>query len=96
MVILDDDLSLIMASIVRDGLLSKVHIGLDYFDASINRVAAIVLGVRNVQKALLKALLEPTELLKKIEEEKNYTKRLVLMEELKSLPFGVIYDYVVS
>ncbi|HLT00253.1 MAG TPA: L-rhamnose isomerase [Acholeplasma sp.] len=90
----DDELNNIMAAIVRDDLLDKVHIGLDFFDASINRIAAWVIGIRNTQKALLRALLEPKELLKQIESQNDYTMRLALMEELKSLPYGIIYDYI--
>lgn len=90
----NDDLQSITDALVRDELLNKTSIGLDYFDASINRIAAWVIGIRNTQKALLKSLLEPKELLHQIEQEQNYTKRLVYIEELKSLPFGLIYDYI--
>jgi L-rhamnose isomerase len=91
---LNDDLISMAEALVRDDLLSKTAIGLDYFDASINRIAAWVIGIRNTQKALLKALLEPASLLTKIELEQDYTKRLAYQEELKSLPFGLIYDYI--
>ena len=77
-VIFDDELNEIARSLVRSGLINKTSIGLDYFDASINRIAAWVVGIRSTQKALLKALLEPTEYLNKIEDEQNYTERMVL------------------
>lgn len=92
-VILDDQLQNITNSLVRDNLIEKTHVGLDFFDASINRIVAWVVGIRSTQKALLKSLLEPTELLKKIELEQDFSKRLALTEELKSLPFGLVYDY---
>ena len=92
-VILDDELMAIMSQIVRCGALDRVHIALDYFDASINRIAAWVVGTRNAQKALLKALLEPVALLKALELEGDYTSRLALVEEYKTLPFGAVYDY---
>ena len=77
-VIFDDELNEIARSLVRSGLINKTSIGLDYFDASINRIAAWVVGIRSTQKALLKALLEPTEYLNKVEDEQNYTERMVL------------------
>jgi L-rhamnose isomerase len=70
-----------------------VHIGLDFFDASINRVAAWVIGTRCVLKALLIALLEPTDKLRQMEASGNYTARLAMLEELKTLPFGAVWDY---
>jgi L-rhamnose isomerase len=69
-----------------------VHIGLDYFDASINRVAAWTIGTRNMLKALLKALLEPTDTLRTLEAAGDYTSRLALLEEIKTLPFGAVWD----
>lgn len=87
-----DDLQAVMHEIVRGGFLQRVHIGLDYFDASINRIAAWVIGTRNALKALLLALLEPTDTLRRYEAEGNFTARLALMEELKSMPYGVIWD----
>lgn len=92
-VIFDDELNHIAENLVRNDLIKRTYIGLDYFDASINRVAAWVIGARNMQKALLKALLEPTTLLKKYEDNYDYTSRLALLEELKMMPFGAIYDY---
>lgn len=93
-VTLSDDLLSVTEALVRDDLLKKTAIGLDYFDASINRIAAWVIGIRNTQKALLKALLEPKELIEKIEKAQNYTARLAYLEELKALPFGLVYDYI--
>ena len=69
-----------------------MHIGLDYFDASINRVGAWVTGIRATQKALLYALLEPVEQLKGYETEGDYFERMALLEELKSMPWGAIWD----
>jgi L-rhamnose isomerase len=70
-----------------------VRIGLDYFDASINRVAAWVIGTRNMLRALLLALLAPIDRLKQLEAEGDFTSRLALMEETKALPFGAVWDY---
>ena len=93
-VLLDDELLAIAKELVRSGKLAdKIHIGLDYFDASINRVAAWVIGMRNMLKALLIALLEPTSALKDAEEKMDYTRRLVLFEEQKGLPWAAVWDY---
>jgi L-rhamnose isomerase len=92
-VTLSDDLQAIAAELVRGDFLSRVHLGLDYFDASINRVAAWVIGTRNLLKALLIALLEPTKLLRDAERSGDFTKRLTLLEECKTLPFGAVWDY---
>lgn len=92
-VIMDDELVAIAQSLVRSGLVDRTHIGLDFFDASINRIACWVIGVRNMIKALLRAYLEPTEMLKKIELEGDYTSRLALTEEYKTYPFGAVWDY---
>ncbi|MCM2680691.1 L-rhamnose isomerase [Echinimonas agarilytica] len=89
----DDETQAIMREIVRNNLLSRMSIGLDFFDASINRIAAWVIGTRNAQKALLKALLEPVEKLKEAEESFDYTSRLALIEESHSLPWNAIWDY---
>jgi len=91
-VILDDPTRALMEAVVRGSYLDRVHIGLDYFDASINRIAAWVIGVRASQKALLLALLEPLERLLRFEEEGDYTSRLALLEEAKSLPFGEVWN----
>lgn len=91
-IILSDELQEIAFELVRNGLLSRTHIGLDFFDASINRVAAWVIGMRNMQKALLRALLEPTETLKKYELEGDYTRRLAVLEEMKAMPWQAVWD----
>ncbi len=88
-----DELQAIMQEIVRGNYLDRVHLGLDYFDASINRVAAWVIGTRNALKALLAALLEPTEQLQRLELEGDLTGRLALMEEQKTMPLGAVWDY---
>jgi L-rhamnose isomerase len=92
-VTLTDELQAIAQEIVRGDYLDRVHIGLDFFDASINRVAAWVIGTRNTVRALLMALLEPTEQLRKLEVSGDYTTRLALLEELKGLPVGAVWDY---
>jgi L-rhamnose isomerase len=92
-VTLTDELYAIAQEIVRGDYLGRVHIGLDYFDASINRVAAWVIGTRSILKALLAALLEPAELLCKAESEADNTARLALMEEFKTLPLGAVWDH---
>jgi L-rhamnose isomerase len=95
-VVLSDDLRAIAEELVRGDYLGRVHIGLDYFDASINRIAAWVIGTRCMLKALLIALLEPTKTLRNLEISGDFTSRLALMEELKTLPFGAIWDYYCS
>ncbi|MCQ2385492.1 MAG: L-rhamnose isomerase, partial [Clostridia bacterium] len=92
-VILDDELNSIAQNLVRTGLIERTHVGLDYFDASINRVAAWVIGTRNMIKALLKAYLEPVDRLKKAENDFDFTTRLALTEDLKAYPFGVVCYY---
>lgn len=92
-VIMDDELQEIGKELVRNDLLGKTHIGLDFFDATINRVAAWVIGTRNTQKALLKAMLEPTAFLKEKELAGDYTTRLVFTEELKDFPFADVWNY---
>jgi len=92
-VIMDDELIEIGRELVRNDFLSKTNIGLDFFDSTINRVAAWVVGTRNTQKALLKAFLEPIEDLKKIEIENDFTTRIVLIEELKDFPYGDVWNY---
>lgn len=88
----DDETNAVMQEIARQDAFDKIHIGTDYFDASINRIAATALGGRNVRKCILNALLEPTAQLKKLEEEGNFTGRLTLLEEVKNLPAGAVYD----
>lgn len=92
-VIFDDELNEIARSLIRSGIIDKTSIGLDFFDASINRISAWVVGIRSTQKALLRALLEPTEKLNEIEREGNYTDRMYLTERMKSMDFGAVYDY---
>ena len=84
----------IARELVRSGKLgSDIHIGLDYFDASINRVAAWVIGTRNMLKALLIALLEPAQALQDAERRLDYTERLMMLEEQKSLPWMAVWDH---
>ena len=93
MVIFNDDLLAIAREIAANGFDERVHIGLDYFDASINRVAAWVIGARALLRALLQTLLEPTERLRSAEKAKDYSTRLALQEELKAMPIGAVWDY---
>lgn len=88
----NDDLQAITEEIVRCDALERIHIGLDYFDASINRVAAWAIGARNTLRAMLLALLEPNEMLRKFEREGDLSSRLACLEELKSMPFGSVWD----
>jgi L-rhamnose isomerase len=92
-VILNDDLQAIAQELVRGDYLGRTHLGLDYFDASINRVAAWTIGARNLLRALCLAMLEPYPLFKKLEREGDYTSRLAMMEEAKTLPHGAVWDY---
>ena len=91
-VLLDDPARALMEEIVRGGFLARTHVGLDFFDASINRVAAWVIGTRNTLKALLLALLEPADRLRAAEVAGDHTTRLALLEELRTLPFGAVWD----
>ena len=92
-VIQNDDLQSLAHEIVRADLLDRVHVGLDYFDASINRLGAYVIGVRATQKAFLKAFLEPIDQLRKLEANGEFFERLACLEEQKSLPWAAVYDY---
>lgn len=92
-VILDDELQMIGKELVRSGKLDRIHIGLDYFDASINRIAAWVIGMRNMSKALLLGLLEPKDTLIQMEKQGDYTGRLAMSEEIKALPWPAVWDY---
>ncbi len=92
-VILTDELEAIAAEVVRNDYLDRVHIGLDFFDASINRVAAWTIGTRCMLKALLIALVEPTAKLREFEIKEDFTSRLAMLEELKTLPVGAVWDY---
>lgn len=91
-VLFEDELREIMQEVVRNDALEKVLIGLDFFDASINRVAAWVIGTRNAQKALLWALLQPHDALKAMQDAGDFTRKMMLMEECKTLPFGDIWQ----
>jgi len=91
-VLLTDEIEALGEELVRGAFLPRTHIGLDYFDASINRVTAWVIGTRNVLKALLKALLEPSARLRSAEVDGDYTTRLALLEECRTLPFGAVWD----
>ena len=91
-VLLEDELKEIAKEIVRNDATEKVLIGLDYFDASINRIAAWTTGARNMQKALLYALLLPNAKLKALQDEANFTELMNLQEELKTLPLGAVWD----
>ena len=91
-VILDDELKAITTEIRRGGYEKRVHIGLDFFDGSINRIACWAIGARNMEKALLWAALEPVKMLQKFEAEGDFTSRLAYLEEIKTLPFGFVWD----
>lgn len=90
----DDTLNSIMTEAKRADMLKKLHIGLDYFDASINRIFAWAVGLRNADRALLTALLEPTERIKEAEKAGDYGLRLALSEEAKALPSSAVWDYL--
>lgn len=92
-VLLSDELQALAQELVRGDYLNRVHIGLDYFDASINRIAAWVIGTRCMIKALLMALLEPIGSLREMESKGCLTGRLAMLEELKTMPFGAVWDY---
>jgi L-rhamnose isomerase len=91
-VLMDDPTRAVMEELVRGEFLGRTHIGLDFFDASINRVAAWVIGSRNALKCLLAALLEPAERLRAAERGGDHTSRLAILEELKTLPFAAVWD----
>ena len=92
-VILNDELMAISQEIVRSGQMDRVHMGLDYFDASINRIGAYVVGIRSAQKATLQALLEPTDKLRDFEKQDKRFERLAYLEELKAMPWNALYNY---
>ena len=92
-ILLDDELQRIMDEILHNGLEQRVFIGLDYFDASINRIACWAIGMRNARKALLHAALTPIDNIRAAEADGDYTLRLALQEEAKTLPFGAVWDY---
>ena len=91
--IMNDPTQELFKEIVRADALDRAHVGLDYFDASINRIGAYVIGTRATQKCLLSALLEPIGELRKYEAAGKYFERLALLEEAKTLPFGAVFDY---
>ncbi|MBR5923792.1 MAG: L-rhamnose isomerase, partial [Clostridia bacterium] len=91
-VLLDDETKEIAKEIVRNDALDRVFIATDYFDASINRISAWVTGVRNLQKALLFALLQPNDTLKKLQDENRLTELMALSEELKTAPMGDVWE----
>ncbi|MCF7946130.1 MAG: L-rhamnose isomerase [Spirochaetia bacterium] len=92
-VVLNDDIRQLTQEIIRSGRINDIHIGLDFFDATLNRIGAWVIGARAALKGLLLALLEPQETLVRYEEEQNYFGRLALMEQLKTMPAGAVWDY---
>ena len=91
--IMNDQTLDLFKEIVRADALHRAHIGLDYFDASINRIGAYIVGTRATQKCVLQALLEPLALLRQYENSGQHFERLALLEEAKSLPFGAVFDY---
>ncbi len=95
-VIVNDDIIQLAEEIIRSQAMNKIRIALDFFDASINRIGAYIIGIRATQKALLYALLQPLDLLRDYEERGQYFQRLAMLEELKLLPFGSIWDYFCS
>lgn len=92
-VLLNDETTDLAKEIVRADALGKVHIGLDFFDASINRIGAYVIGIRSTQKAFLQGLLEPLAKLREYEANGQYFERLALLEEAKGLPWNAVWDY---
>ena len=89
----NDEIMLICQELVRSKVLNKVYIGLDFFDASINRIGAYVIGARAVLKSLLYAMLEPVDQLRQYEEKGQFFQRLAFLEEMKSMPYGAVWDY---
>lgn len=89
----NDEIQLIASEIIRSNAIDRVNVGLDYFDASLNRIGAYVVGLRAAQFAFLNALLEPLDTLKKYEENGQYFERLALLEVMKTKPLGAVYDY---
>jgi L-rhamnose isomerase len=92
-VILNDELLALSQEIVRSGNIDRVHMGLDYFDASINRIGAYAVGIRSAQKAMLQALLEPTDKLRSFELKNKNFQRMAYLEELKAMPWNAVYNY---
>lgn len=92
-VILDDALLGLTQELVRSGQMDRINVGLDFFDASINRIGAYVVGIRSTQKAMLQALLEPTAKLREFETQDKNFQRMAYLEELKAMPWNAIYNY---
>lgn len=92
-VTLNEEVQLIASEIIRNNYMNRVNIGLDFFDASINRIGAYVVGTRAAKKAFMVAMLEPTQALLEMEEKGQYFERLAMLEELKTKPFGAVWDY---
>jgi L-rhamnose isomerase len=91
--IMNDQTLDLFKELVRSDALDRAHVGLDYFDASINRIGAYIIGTRATQKCILQALLEPKQKLREYEDNGQNFERLALMEEAKSMPFGAVFDY---
>lgn len=91
-ILLNDDIQAMANELVSAELLGRTHIGLDFFDATISRTAAWVIGTRNMQKALLRALLMPLDKLRQVENTLDFTTRLTMTEELKDLPYGAVWN----
>ena len=89
---LNDDLQEVADELVKCDILDKVYLGLDYFDGSINRVAALVIGARNMEKALLRAMLTPWDMLKDAQDSYDHTRALALQEEIKTLPWSEVWN----
>ncbi len=92
-VTLNEDVQLIASEVVRNNFFDRVNVGLDFFDASINRIGAYVVGTRAAKKAFMIAMLEPTATIKQMEEAGQNFERLAMLEELKTKPFGAVWDY---
>ncbi len=92
-VLFDDETREIAKEIVRNDAIDRVLLALDFFDASINRVAAWIVGMRNMQKALLYALVSPNQQLKELQDSNRFTELMAMQEELKTYPFGDVWDY---
>jgi L-rhamnose isomerase len=92
-IVLNDDIRFLMEEIIRSERIDDIHIGLDFFDATLNRIGAWVIGARTALKGLLAALLEPHAQLKTYEEENNFFGRLALQEQMKTMPVGAVWDY---
>lgn len=95
-VLLDDEIKEIAKEIVRNQAIDRVFLALDFFDASINRISAWVVGMRNMQKALLYALLSPNDTLKQLQDDRDFTQLMVLQEELKTMPFGDVWQHFLN